>query len=259
MPPYATASPPTPPRHAKNQAFRQQQPDQPETPGAHRQPHGDFTGSGAGTAQKKSRNVGARHQQDRQREDRADHEELPGTRSGIVSSEHFELGAHRRAAIAIELWIVAFEVLREQGEFTVRLPRRRAPLQARLHTQLAIVPVLEEVFLRVGRKHRRHGERHVEIGIGEYLHSRERVRRHANHREVPAVQANRPADHPRVAGEFVLPEVRPQHHHGIAAGRLIFVVPKRRAPAAALHRAHGSSCRKPSFRPWPAAWFRDRR
>ena len=73
MPPYADGDPAQSTQAREDQAFRQQQPDQPETPGAHRQPHGDFAGSRAGTAQKKSRHIGARHQQDRQRQDREDH------------------------------------------------------------------------------------------------------------------------------------------------------------------------------------------
>src|SRR5439155_13949521 len=106
------------------------------------QAYGDFARSRAGTAQKKSRNVGASHQQDRQRKDHKDHAEFPI--HVVTSSPHFELGVYGRATIAIELWILAFEVFREHGEFILRLLERRARFQARPDIQLTIVAILEK-------------------------------------------------------------------------------------------------------------------
>jgi hypothetical protein len=79
-----------------------------------------------------------------------------------------ELGVHCRAAAAIDLRILGFEVLREHGEFILRLFERRARFQARPDGQLAIVAVLEKTLLAVGRKHMRHGQGHVEVGMPEY-------------------------------------------------------------------------------------------
>ena len=64
-----------------------------------------------------------------------------------------------------------------------------------------------------------------------------RLRRDADHGEVRAVQANRPADDGRVAREFVLPEVRPEHHDRVAAGHLVLVVAKT-APELRLDAEH---------------------
>src|SRR5229473_896406 len=77
----------------------------------------------ASAAQKKSRNVGASHQQDRQRKDHKNHAEFP---IKVFSSPRFELGVYRRAAAAIDLRILAFEVFRKHGEFILRLLQRRA-------------------------------------------------------------------------------------------------------------------------------------
>src|SRR5260370_13845340 len=132
----------------ENQAFGQQQPDEPEAPGANCQPYGNFPRSRAGTAQKKSRNVGASHQQDRQRKDHKDHAESPIT---VYYSPRFELGVYRRAAAAIDLRILPLEVLREHREFIPRLPHRRTRFQASLYIQLAIVAILEKIFLEVKR------------------------------------------------------------------------------------------------------------
>ena len=78
------------------------------------------------------------------------------------SSEHFELGAHRRAAVAIELWIVAFQALRQHRESTACcavLPRfkRAFPLNSRSSrsSKKCFCGLLEN------------SERHVEIGIGD--------------------------------------------------------------------------------------------
>ena len=141
----------------QNQALGQQQPDEAETPGANRQPDGDFAGSRASATQKKSGNVGAGHQQDRQRQDHHDHGEFPI--DVVVLRAHFELRVHRRAAIAIELGIFTFEIFRQHREFILRLLQRRARLQTRLYVQLAIVAVFEEILLAVGGKHPRHRQR----------------------------------------------------------------------------------------------------
>ena len=69
------------------------------------------------------------------------------------------------------------------------------------------------------------------------MHPRERLGCDANHGEVPSVQPNSFADDGRVAREFVLPEVRPEHHHGIATGHRIFVLSKS-APNLRLHAEH---------------------
>ena len=154
----------------ENQAFGQQQPDEPETPGAKRQTYGDFARSRAGTAEKKSRNVGASHQQDRQRKDHKDHAEFPIV---VFDRPRLELGVYGRAAAAIDLRIFALEIFREHGEFIPRLLERRARFQARLYAQFAIVAVLEKILLQVGGKHARHGQRHVEVGMPERQHPRE--------------------------------------------------------------------------------------
>ena len=117
------------PQGRQNQAFRQQQPDEPETPGTNRQPDGDFARSCAGPAQKKSRNVGASHQQDRQRKGHKDHAEFPI--HVVRSSPHFKLRVYGRAASAIDFGVLALEVLREHGKFILRLLQRRALFQAR--------------------------------------------------------------------------------------------------------------------------------
>ena len=89
MPPYRDGDPAQSTQRRQNQALGQQQPDEPETPGAHRQPYGDFARSRAGTAQEKPRDVGARHQQYGQRQDHEDHAHFPG--AFVVSRPHFEL------------------------------------------------------------------------------------------------------------------------------------------------------------------------
>src|SRR4029077_4995533 len=126
----------------------------------------NFAPSSAGTAQKESRNVGASHQQDGQREDHKDHAEFPIP--VVTARPHFELGVYRRAAAAIKLWILALEGFREHGEFILRLLQGGARLQARPDSQLAIVAIFEKILLAVGRKHSRHGQRHVEVGMPEY-------------------------------------------------------------------------------------------
>src|ERR1019366_4121167 len=102
-------------------------------------PCGDFARSRAGTAQKKARNVGASHQQDRQRKDHKDHAEFPIP--FVIPSSHLELGVYRRSAAAIELRIFAFEVFGEHGEFILSLLEGCARYQARRYAQLAIVAV----------------------------------------------------------------------------------------------------------------------
>ena len=62
--------------------------------------------------------------------------------------------------------------------------------------------------------------------MSECQQPRKGLRSHANHGELRAVQANRATEDGRVAPEFVLPEVRPEHHHSIATGHLIFVLSK---------------------------------
>ena len=208
----------------ENQALGQEQPDQPEAPGAQRQPYGDFARSGAGAAQEQSRDVRARHQQHRQRQHQEDHGKLPV--DVVTARPHFEPGVHRRASVAIELRVLALEILRQHGELAPRLRERRARFQARLHAQLAVIAILEKPLVRVGGKQARHRERHVEIGAREDLHSRERFRCDADHGEGGAVQANGPADDGGVAPEFVLPEVAPEHHDGIATGHRVFVLAK---------------------------------
>ena len=71
----------------------------------------------------------------------------------------------------------------------------------------------------------------------ENQHPRKGFRGHANHGELGAVQANVLAENRRVASEFVLPEVRPEHHHGIAPRHLIFVLPKS-PPQPRLYAEH---------------------
>jgi hypothetical protein len=72
---------------------------------------------------------------------------------------------------------------------------------------------------------------------GKYVHPRERVRSHADHGEILAVQADGPADDGRIARELALPEIRPEHRDGIAAGDDVFVVPET-APHPRLHAEH---------------------
>ena len=91
----------------------------------------------------------------------------------------------------------------------------------------------------------------------EYSQPREGFGSHTNHGEVRAVQANRPAQHGRVAREFVLPEVRPEHHHGITTGHLIFVIPKT-APSPRLHAKYVevvTGNHHPAPDPWRGSGF----
>jgi hypothetical protein len=85
--------------------------------------------------------------------------------------------------------------------------------------------------------------------MAEYSQPREGFRSDANYLEVCAVEVNGPAEGRRIACEFVLPKIRPEHYHGIATGYLIFVFTKSAPQPRVAHRAPGSSYRKPSFRP----------
>jgi hypothetical protein len=120
------------------------------------------------------------------------------------------------------------QVPREEGELAPRLAERRARLEARLDGERAIVAVLEEPLPWIGRERPRHRERHVEVGAHEDLHPREALGRDADDGEVPAVQADRPADDAGGAAELVLPEVGPEDRHGVAAGHPVLVLRKPR-------------------------------
>ncbi len=163
-------------------------------------------------------------QQHRDGEDREDHTELPVRI--VFPRPQLEVREDRCAAIAIQLRIRPLEVLRDHHELAARVLQRRAAFETSSDAQLAIVAILEECFLRVRREDARHRERDVEVRPAEYRHSREGVRRDANHREVGAVQANRPADDGRIAREFVLPEGGAEHDDRVAAGHRVFVIPK---------------------------------
>src|SRR6185295_11900964 len=95
-------------------------------------------------------------------------------------------------------------------------PRSRLTAGYSRSKPLAIVPVLEEALLRVGRKRPRHRERHVDVGTRVDQQARKRFRRDADDRELRAVQKNPPADDRRIARELVLPEIRPEHHDRVA-------------------------------------------
>ena len=213
-----------PSESCEHQAFGQQQPDQPEPAGAERQPQCNFARARAGAGEEKASDVGAGHEQHRDGEDREDHAELPV--GIVVPRPHLELRVHRRAALAVELRILAGEILRQHRGFTARLLQRGARFEASLNAQLTVVAVLEEILLRVDRERARHRQRDVEIGTAEDAQAGERVRQDANDGEVRAVQPNRPADDGGVAREFVLPEGRREHRHRLAARHLIFVVAK---------------------------------
>src|SRR6202041_1287699 len=210
-------------QYRQNQAFREQQPDQPETSSTQRQSHRDFPRSRTGPAKQQSRHVGARHQQHRQRQDYEDHAEFPIV---IFDRARLELRVYRGATTARDGWIIALEALCHHGKFIPRLWGRRARLQPRLDVQFAVVAILEEILFDVGGKSSRHRERYVEIGMPEGQQAGEAVRSHTDHREWRAVQANGAAHDAGISCELVLPEIRAQHHHGIATGHLVFILAK---------------------------------
>ena len=111
--------PAEPAEQREDQALGQQQPDQPEAPRADRQPDRDLARPRARAAQQQPGGVGARDQQHDERERREDHAELPV--DVAILRPHLEHGAHGRAALAIELRILALEVPRDHGELVLRL------------------------------------------------------------------------------------------------------------------------------------------
>ena len=108
--------------------------------------------------------------------------------------------------------MLALEVAGERGELVPALLQRDAALEAAAHDQPAIVAVLEEILVRAGGKAASHGQRHVEVGAYEDLHTGEGLGSDPDHGEVHAVEPDRLADDGRVARQLVLPEVGPQHH-----------------------------------------------
>jgi hypothetical protein len=105
------------------------------------------------------------------------------------------------AAAAVELRVLPFQVPGERRDLLAGLGERRGAFEAAAHDELPIVAVIEEGFGGVGRENPRHRQRHVDVGVGEEEHSRERFRGDADHGEVHAVQRNDAPDDPGVASE----------------------------------------------------------
>ncbi len=209
------------PQRREHEALGEEQPDEPRAAGAERQPDGDLARARASAAQQQPRHVGAGDQQHAQSEDREDDAELPLV--GVAARADLALGEHVGAAVAVEGRVLAPEVAGQGGELATRLLLAGVGPQARLHHQLAVVTVVEEALLRVGRERLCHRQRHVEVGPREDLDAGERLGRHADDGELAAVEEDLPADDSRVARELPLPEVRPEHGHGVAARHLVLV------------------------------------
>ena len=125
MPAYPTAIPPSPPRNARTRLSVRSSRISRKRPAPIARRTAISRVRVRARREKKPRGVGARHQQHGQREDREDHAELPV--DVVVLRPHFELRVYGRAAVAIELRIVAFEVLARAPRARCAPARRVAP------------------------------------------------------------------------------------------------------------------------------------
>jgi len=234
-PRYPTPMPASPPRHARIRLSVSSSRIRRKTSGAQRQTDGDFRAflvrarlnrSPATLVQATSSTASART------EKITLNFQLMSEPCVRISKLRVDGGA----AAAIALWVFTFEV-------SARLRRSRSgpavascPVFSRaFHAQLAIASILEEILLRVGRKTAAPWPAACRSRDARISACPENASG-ATPITVKSVPFRRivRADDGRVAGEFVLPEIRPEHHHGVAAGHLVFGLAEA-APELRLH------------------------
>ena len=119
------------------------------------------------------------------------------------------------------------EIRREDGQLRLRPRQRRATCQAALDQETAHAAILEWVGRSVaGRQLPPHHQRREKVRADELIHPGEPLGRHADDRELDAVEVHRLSKDGGVGAELLLPELVPENGDGVAARRLILVCSK---------------------------------
>ena len=195
-----------PGERGEHQAFGQRLPDEPRALRPERDAQGHLLPPSDGAGHEQVGNVHARDQQ----HDRHRAEQQQKGRPGLANHR----GAQRARAVVgalVRRRVLPLHLARERRELHVRLLRRHARLEARDSEHPAALPF--------GRRGRRQPHRDDDVGlrIGREAEAR---RRDADDLPQRRTEVDRPADHPRVAAESLLPGVVAEDRHEAAPSRV---------------------------------------
>ncbi len=182
--------------------LREQLPQQAATACAECRPHGNFCAPRKTAGKLQIGNIGAHHQQDKQR---CTQNQVEVERS-IFSIDPIQQRLNLDSPPLIRCWILPGQMFRDNFQFSLRLRRRHSPAQAPDNQVIVRTSIAK---LGIGR---RKGK--IDIGRRRVLHC---LRHHADHRVAMLVQFNLPPQDPDVAAEVRFPEAVAQHRHAVPA------------------------------------------
>ena len=192
----ADAEPRDTARQGEQQALRHQLPCEAAAAGADGEAQRHLACARGRPARQETRDVGTCDEQHRERE-RRQHRKQRRVR-WIFRHSRLQFGAHCEPAILVRVGIRALQIRGDRCQFRLRRSLRDSGPQPSLDLEIPGVARLERTGLGIAHQTRRHHQRHEEIGSNVLVHAGEFGRRHADHGQLVAVDAQAAAEHRRV-------------------------------------------------------------